>query len=301
MKQIAIYVRRSVKDSDVSIEGQIEFIRQYIKQQQFIAPTQVFIDDGYSGYKTTRPQFDLMMNAVYDGIFDCIIVKDLSRFMRNYIEMGHYLEHVFPLLGVRFISILESYDYQKEQIVDLRLDIQLNLLWNEYYIHDLSKKIHTTNLLQQRNGEYILRKVPYGYLLTDQKEVIIDREVVPYVQLIFKWIMEKRSVREMIEQLDQQKAILPNHRKNSRYGQHNCLSKRGCWNESIIYRMAKNEFYTGTYVFNRRNYDCLDYQTTYKPMEQWERIYNHHEAIISYDVFNEIQTFFPYIKRKRKT
>ena len=192
----SIYLRLSKEDGDVtagsknesnSISNQKSLIMDYLKDKHDIQVVSIREDDGYSGVDFNRPSFQLMLEDVKKGIIDCIIVKDLSRFGRNYIEVGRYLEKLFPMLGVRFIAVNDNYDSLN---VDTAHDIVMpfkNLI-NDSYCRDLSVKIRSHLAVKRKNGEFIGAFACYGYLKDPENKnhLVIDTYAGPVVQDIFR-------------------------------------------------------------------------------------------------------------------
>ena len=167
----AIYLRLSKEDGDLSsgekkesnsIANQRKLIEDYLSRNPEITLVQEFCDDGYTGANFDRPDFQRMMEQVKTGKINCIIVKDLSRFGRDYLEVGDYLEHIFPFLGVRMISINDHYDSEKYLGNTAGMDIAFRNLIYDYYSKDLSKKVKSAMRTKQRNGGYITC-CTYGY------------------------------------------------------------------------------------------------------------------------------------------
>ena len=200
----AIYVRLSKEDGDVSdvskaesnsISNQKELIREFLKNKEDIAVVSERVDDGYSGVNFERPAFQLMLEDIKQGKVDCVVVKDLSRFGRNYIESGRYIEKIFPMLGVRFIAINDNYDSligksQTDEIV-----IPFKNLINDAYCRDISIKIRSHLDVKRRKGEFIGSFTVYGYKKDEQdhNHIVIDEYASGIVEKIFIWKIEGMS------------------------------------------------------------------------------------------------------------
>lgn len=163
----AAYVRLSVEDSGKpgadTIEGQKALLTAYIEQQSDLELTALFCDNGRTGTDFDRPQFEKMMEEVRKGRVNCIVVKDLSRFGRNYKETGNYLERIFPFLGVRFIAVNDNFDTLTAERTQDGYIVPLKNLINEVYSKDISKKIDAALTVKQQRGEFIGAWAPYGY------------------------------------------------------------------------------------------------------------------------------------------
>lgn len=181
----AIYVRLSKEDGDVSdaskaesnsISNQKELIKDFLKDKQDIVIVSERVDDGYSGVNFERPAFQLMLEDIKQGKVDCVVVKDLSRFGRNYIESGRYIEKIFPMLGVRFIAINDNYDSLTGKSQTDEIVIPFKNLINDAYCRDISIKIRSHLDVKRRKGEFIGSFTIYGYAKDehDHNKIVID-------------------------------------------------------------------------------------------------------------------------------
>lgn len=171
--QAAIYLRLSKEDGDVvdgnklisnSISNQKELIMGYLESHPEIHVHSVWADDGWSGVNFDRPNFQLMLNEIKRGNVDCVIVKDLSRFGRNYIEAGRYIEKIFPVLGVRFIAVTDGYDSANSEQYGNEMVVPFKNLINDAYCRDISIKIRSHLIVKRQKGKYVGAFVAYGYL-----------------------------------------------------------------------------------------------------------------------------------------
>ena len=192
----AAYVRLSVEDSGKpgtdTIEGQKALLTSFIESKTDMELVSLFCDNGRTGTDFDRPQFEKMMEEVRKGRINCIVVKDLSRFGRNYKETGNYLERIFPFLGVRFIAVNDNFDTLTAERTQDGYIVPLKNLINEVYSKDISKKIDAALSVKQRNGEFIGAWAPYGYRKDpdDKHHLVINEETAPTVRQIFKWRSE---------------------------------------------------------------------------------------------------------------
>lgn len=178
----AAYVRLSIedirdrKDSESLINQQL-FLENFIEEKPFMELSGVFADNGETGTDFLRPAWNRLVEACKAGKINCIVVKDLSRLGRNYIETGEYLEKIFPLLGIRFIAINDGYD-SIEQVSNNGLIFGLKNLVNDIYAKDISRKSSTALRIKQKNGDFIGSYAAYGYLKTieDKNKIVIDEE-----------------------------------------------------------------------------------------------------------------------------
>ena len=262
-------------------------------------PTEEYVDDGYSGTSLNRPSLQRLFEDVKQGKVSCIIVKDISRFMRDYLSLGDYLENIFPFLGVRFISVNDGYDSFKETSRGMDLDLQFKGLLSEYYARETAEKVRNSLLMLKKQGKNIQGNPPYGYMRdpNEKTKIIIDEKVGEYVKKIFKMALDGYSTSQIARIFNQESIITPSERKKQLTGQtyvnqiiHPKSGTKGTWMNSGVYKILKNETYTGTHVFNivRRTKLCGG-STIKIPQEQWERIYNHHPPLVTYEEFYEVQ------------
>lgn len=209
----AIYVRLSKEDGDLddvrkaesnSISNQKSLILNYLKDKEDIEIVSIREDDGYSGATFDRPAFKLMMQDVKDGIIDCIVVKDLSRFAREYIDAGRYIERMFPAMGIRFIAINDAYDSADTQAQGNEIIIPFKNLINDAYCRDISIKIRSHLETKRQNGEFVGNYCVYGYKKSeiDHNVIVPDEYAGPVVQDIFHWIKNGMSLDAISDKLN---------------------------------------------------------------------------------------------------
>lgn len=300
----AIYVRLSKEDGDVSstakaesnsISNQKNLIRDFLKDKEDIEVVSERVDDGYSGSNFERPAFKLMLEDIKKGIVDCVIVKDLSRFGREYIDSGRYIERLFPALGVRFIAINDNYDSLngKEQADEIIIPFK-NLI-NDAYCRDISVKIRSHLEVKRKNGEFIGSFAPYGYQKSenDRNSLIIDPIAAGIVKDIFRMKLHGLSQDAIANRLNDMGVLSPMEYKNatgSNYQTSFKTSDKAVWSSVTVRRILENELYIGTLVQGRQttpNHKVK--KTVLKPEKDWVRIEKNHEAIISDRDFSIVQ------------
>ena len=291
----AIYVRLSKEDGDKvesdSIVNQKELIRQYIKDKPDIEVHSVRVDDGYSGANFDRPAFQQMLKDIRSGQIDCVIVKDLSRFARNFVEAGRFLDQEFPLYGVRFIAINDGYDsiQRKGGADDIVLPFK-NLV-NDAYCRDISVKIRSQLEVKRKKGDFIGSFAVYGYLKDpdDRHKLVIDEYAADVVRDIFKWKLEGLSQQRIAECLDDQGILSPMEYKRycgMKYKSGFQVNPKAIWTAVAIGRILKNEFYVGTLVQGKRSTPNHKIKKLMqKPENEWVRIEHNHEPIIEREIF----------------
>ncbi len=295
---IGIYLRLSDEDRKVgeseSIAGQRELIQNYINSDITLSnhQTMQFCDDGYSGTNFNRPALTNLLNLVRTGEIKIIIVKDLSRFGRNYIEVGQYLEQIFPLLGVRFIAVNDEYDSTKE-FDFLGLGFQ-NLL-HDLYSKDLSNKITTIRHAKAKQGKFITAFAPYGYLKTKEQQLVIDKEVAVIVQKIFDLALQGTPKTHIARMLNSEGILSPLMLRKSRKDNFACnqVQEQSIWTASVVSNILKDRRYVGDAVYGRfkptKVGSGIDKTV---PKEDWIIVENTHEAIIEREQFENVQALF---------
>ena len=293
-----IYTRLSKDDGDKpesdSISNQKALIRDFLKNHSEIQAVSEKSDDGYSGVNFDRPGFQEMMDEIRSGKVDCVIVKDLSRFGRNYIEAGNYIERVFPFIGVRFIAINDSYDSADRNQSD-SLVVPFKNLINDAYCKDISVKIRTQLEIKRKKGEFIGAFAAYGYLKdpNDHNRLVVDTFASEVVRAIFRWKLEGMSQGDIAERLNAQGVLCPMEYKLSlgmKVQTGFRSNRRAVWSWSSVSRILTNEIYTGVMVQGKvstPNYKVKKFME--KDASEWVRVEGAHEAIIDEDTFRVTQ------------
>ena len=294
-KITALYCRLSQDDGrdgdSNSIVNQREILTQYCRSNGF-HNTQFFVDDGVSGTTFDRPDFQRMQRMIENGEIGTVIVKDLSRFGRNYLDVGKYVEIKYPSLGVRFIAIQENVDTLKNVGTEM---MPFNNIFNEWYAAQTSKKIRAVWKAKAEKGERIGFIAPYGYQKSesDPKQWIVDEPAAKVVRYIFQLCIEGLGPTQIAHRLEDEKVICPTAyymslgRKTS-----NPMPKRGeyAWETATIKHILANRQYTGCTVnFKTSLVSYKVHKTVYNPEEEWQIIPNTQEAIIDEDTFNRVQ------------
>ena len=294
-KITALYCRLSQDDGregeSNSISNQKEILAQYARANGF-HNTMFFVDDGISGTTFDRPDFQRMQRMIENGEIGVVIVKDLSRFGRNYLDVGEYLEIKYPTLGVRFIAIQENVDTLKNTGTEIK---PFNNIFNEWYAAQTSKKIRAVWKSKADKGERIAAAIPYGYIKSqdDPKQWIIDEEAAKVVRYIFELTLEGLGPMKIARRLEDEQILSPtayyleNGRKSS-----NDISARGkcAWSTTSVRHILENRQYTGCTVnFKTSLVSYKVHKTVYNPEEEWQIIPNTQEAIIDEDTFNRVQ------------
>lgn len=288
----AAYVRLSVEDSGKpgtdTIEGQKALLTSFIESKTDMELVSLFCDNGRTGTDFDRPQFEKMMEEVRKGRINCIVVKDLSRFGRNYKETGNYLERIFPFLGVRFIAVNDNFDTLTAERTQDGYIVPLKNLINEVYSKDISKKIDAALSVKQRNGEFIGAWAPYGYRKDpdDKHHLVINEETAPTVRQIFKWRSEGVSVVQISRRLNDAGILSPSaylyatgEVKTEKY-------KEVPWHTQILKSILAHPVYIGHMVQGRKKQSFYEgKRQTYVDEANWIIVRNTHEPIIDGETF----------------
>ena len=296
----AIYVRLSIensgKDDDGdSIANQISFCKAYLAEHTDLKLYDIYEDNGEKGTNFDRPEFKRMMDDIRSGKVKCVLVKDLSRFGRDYIEAGEYLEKIFPFMGIRFISITDGYDSLNCDDAESALMIPLKNMINDVYAKDISRKIITSFRARQEKGEFLPAFAPYGYVKS--KEVAyryeIDQETAPYVRMIFEWKAEGVSHNEICKRLNDMGTVTPARRKVDLGIWRAEKYKHTVWHGRTIIDIMKNPTYTGCIVYGRIPKSLYEGIKMHRaPEEEWRYVPDAHEPIISQELFDKVQKMF---------
>ena len=294
-----LYLRLSRDDGDKeesgSITGQRELLRDYISQHPELREYAIRIDDGFSGSTFERPGFQKMIEDVKAGRTDCIVVKDLSRFGRNYLDAGEYIEKIFPFLGVRFIAVNDNYDSLGEKKSSDDLIIPFKNLINEAYCRDISMKIRSQLEIKRKNGQFLGSFAAFGYLKDEQdkNKLVVDQYAADIVRDIFKWKLEGISPQDIADALNKLGILSPMEYKRSlgmKYTTSFKTSAKAAWSAGTVIRILKNPIYTGVLIQGKETTPSYKvHKRIAKDKSEWTVIENSHEAIISGIDFDSVQ------------
>ncbi|WP_455582893.1 recombinase family protein [Dysosmobacter sp.] len=295
--QTATYARLSVletrdrKDSE-ALQNQKALLRSYIAQHSDLHLVAEYEDNGETGTNFDRSGFQRLLEDVRKGRINCIVVKDLSRFGRDHIEVGNYLEHIFPHLGIRFISISDGYDSADASTFDC-LTIALKNLINHIYSKDISQKSGSVLREKQKKGEFIGTYASYGYLKDpqDRHRIIRDPDTAPVVQEIYRRKLEGQSIFGITRWLNNSGIPSP---ATYRYQKGILKDKRfeagKPWGDFTVKSILKNEVYLGHLVQGHRISEFyLNRPSRELPKEEWTIVRNTHEPLISQDDYDAVQ------------
>ena len=295
----AIYLRLSSDDGDKaesdSIRNQRSLLQDFVSKHSELSLIEEYVDDGYSGANFERPAFQRMMENVRNHKINCIIVKDLSRLGRNYIETGRYLEKIFPVLGVRFIAVNDHYDSADTKNDADQIIVPFKNLINDAYCRDISMKIRSQLEIKRKKGEFTGSYASYGYAKdpVDKNHLVIDEYAAEIVRFIFNMKMDGYSADRIAMKLNEMGVLTPMEYKRSCGFNYTCgfrSYKDAKWCATSVLRILKNELYVGTMVQGKTrkiNYKvkvCMDVRP-----EDWVRVEGTHEPIVSREIFECVQ------------
>ena len=294
----AAYIRLSYTDDHSSesdsVSNQRKLIENFVEHNPDIEVVSEKIDDGYSGIIFDRPAFKEMMQDVTDGNINCVIVKDLSRLGREYIETGRYLRRVFPAYGVRFIAITDSIDTAHDSGDDLTVSVK-NIM-NEAYCRDISIKTRSSLDVKRRNGDFVGAFPVYGYMKAeDNKNLLVpDPYAARVVCDIFRMRLEGASASKIASELNRLGILSPlAYKKNNGlpYAKKGYADKADCkWSATTIIRILQDETYTGTLVQGKQGTPHYKIkQMEQRPASEWVRVPDAHEALIARQDFELVQ------------
>ena len=306
----AMYLRLSRDDSDVgdvtdregnlksesnSIGNQRELIRAFIHEQQDIELYDIYVDDGFSGSNFDRPEFKRMISDIEAGRANCVIVKDLSRFGRDYIESGRYIQKIFPALGVRFIALTDHYDSFKADAGESGIVLPVKNFINDSYCRDISTKVKSQFEVKRKNGECIAPFALYGYKKADhnKNQLVVDEYAAEIVRKIFIWKMEGIAVSAIADKLNKLGILSPKEYKKSigaNYKGGFSGAVRSMWSSATVKRILTNEMYLGHMVQGKT--EKINYKlkkSIEKSEKDWIKVENTHEPIISEESFQIVQ------------
>lgn len=309
-KKLALYYRLSQEDVDLksnklkdesnSIHSQRLLSERYLQNhpELRIMTQEEFIDDGFTGANFERPAFQRLIEKIKAGEIQCIIVKDLSRLGRDYLQVGDYLEHIFPFLGVRCISINDHYDSDNYVGTTGGLDVAFRNLIYQKYSQDLSQKVKSAMHLKMRKGEYV-NICPYGYTKKPgiKHKMFIDPIAAPIVREIFLAIIAGKKTTEIAVDLNERKIPTPQQHKGYVL---RCQENDIMWSHQAVLRIVQDYKYTGAMInFKCRNDEIHAKSYTKIPKSEWLITEGKHEAIVTHDEYETANQMIRKVKKSQ--
>lgn len=291
-KLACMYLRLSKEDGDTnesnSIASQRQIIESFAKNNDITIASE-YVDDGFTGSNFNRPDFMRMIEDLNKKKFNIIIVKDLSRFGRDYIESGKYLQKIFPEKRVRFISVNDNYDSENADVSDTHLILPIRNFINDSYCRDISMKVKSSKEIKRKNGEFISSFAPFGYKKDEKNKhkLVVDKKVSHIVKRIFDMKIEGYSSKAIADFLNSIGEITPGKYKEDTYVNCNGFSiKNGKWDAKMINRILENKVYIG--ILEQGKTAKLNYKSTRivdVSKDDWIVIKDSHEPIVSKSIF----------------
>lgn len=293
LMKTGLYVRLSDEDNGGagkdSIKNQKELLIDFAQRIEQSKTVEIYVDNGHTGTDFARPEWERMMEDIKKHKINCVIVKDLSRFARNYLEAGDYLEKIFPFLGVRFIAVNDQYDSMNQMFPEKDLIAEFKNLANDYYSRDISRKVMSAFKVKKTQGEFIGNKAPYGYVLKNN-HFLVDEPAASVVRRIFRMKLQGKSSHEIAKILNQENIPSPSRYAFEHGEKRYKNSGNVAWQPQAIYRILYNQVYVGDLVQGKYNWSIYSKERRGKRQEEtWEIRENVHEAIVDRDVFLQVQ------------
>lgn len=301
---VALYLRLSRDDTDIdgrnktesnSISSQRDLLRAYVQSHDDLQIFDIYIDDGYSGTDFNRPEFERMLEDIYAGKVNCVIVKDLSRFGRDYIEAGRFIQKTFPAFNVRFIAVIDNYDSLLADKSEQALVLPVKNFVNDSYCRDISMKVKAHQKVKRLEGKCISAFTVYGYLKNpdDKNQLIIDDYAADIVRNIFLWKIAGMSLGAIANKLNDLGILSPMEYKKSlgmKYSTGFQSVGTAKWAAASVKRILINRVYIG--YMEQGKQEKISYKIkkrVIKPQEEWIQVKNTHKAIISERDFYLVQ------------
>lgn len=299
----AVYVRLSKEDGDKiesdSITSQKDILSEFVNHKDDIKISDFYIDDGWSGANFERPAFSRMMSDIYAKKVNCVIVKDLSRFGRNYADSSRYIDDIFVKLNIRFIALNSGVDTISKHTNPATQCITVGIqnVINESYIANTSVSIRGALDINRKQGKFIGSFATYGYLKDpdDYHKLVIDDEAAEVVRTIFKWFIEGKSVIGITKNLNALGIPNPSEYKRQKGFNYKHTNKNndGLWCDSTVRRMLRNQMYIGNMVQGKStNLSYKIKKCRAKPKDEWIIVEGTHEPIIDKETFEKAQSLF---------
>ena len=291
----AVYLRLSVEDNNNrgnSLENQQLIIQDYLADKPEFKVVCTFTDNGLSGLNYNRPGFQNMLEEIEAGRIDCVIVKDLSRLGRNFIDTGYYIEQYFVTRNIRFIAVTDQFDSSRADQLHGGIMLPLKNMINEAYALDIGRKIKAQAHQAMLDGEFVGARAPYGYMKDPKNchKLIVDEGVAPVVRQIFQWAYEKMGVNQIVLRLNEAGVVTPNiYKREHRDDGKRYKTGSEKWQTRTVAMILRNQTYTGDLVQEKSK--TVDHQQMPASPEDYIIVRNTHPALVSREVFAAVQAY----------
>ena len=291
------------KDDSNSVKNQRDLLNDfYQKHIEEFESVSEYVDDGHTGTDANRENFQRLLADVMSGKINCVVVKDLSRFARNYSDAGSLIDNLFVQMGVRFISLAENVDSYLNPDSVSSIIVPITNVMNDQYCYQTSKKIRQVFDYKRRNGQYIGSFAPYGYIKDpkDKHQLIVDPEAAEIVKLIYNMTLQGETRRAIVYHLNDHGIPSPtSYRKNKGLPYSCAVSDNPMWGDRVLTNILTNPIYTGDLVQGRRRVKSYKvHEIEAVPEDEWVRVADTHEAIIDRETFEKVQAL---LKRDTRT
>ena len=288
---VGIYLRLSQEDlregDSLSIENQKLILTKYVEDKGWKLVSE-YVDDGYTGTDFERPGVQKLLADAQSGKINIIVVKDLSRFGRNYIEVGRYIDYIFPMNNIRFIAINDNVDTAERNSAALEMMPIVNL-FNEWHSSSTSKKIRAVYEANAKAGNYMGALAPFGYVRSDTPNhtLVIDPEAAPYVRKVFELRASGLSYRNVAREMNLAKIPTPSQYRYDKLGRPNPRTTSGVWSEEVIKSIVHNQSYIGRLVQLRTTtVSHKNHKVIGRDESEWAVVENAHEPLISQELWD---------------
>lgn len=293
----AIYLRLSKEDGDKeesnSIDSQRKLLGDYLRQQGDILYGGEYVDDGWSGTNFNRPAMQRMLSDIENRTINCVIVKDLSRFGRNYLDTGRYIQRIFPEMGVRFIAVNDNVDTADQSETGFDMILPIRNIINETYSQDISKKVQSSFKVMQHAGDFCGAYTSFGYMKdpNDKHKLVIDPDAAAVVRRVFDMYLSGVGQVAIAHRLNEEGIPSPSEYKRLQglnYTNSNRLDATVYWTYSTVHRMLQNEMYCGNMVQGTTKRRMRG-KAQKLPKDQWIIVKGTHDPIIDPEQFDRVQ------------
>ena len=291
---VGMYVRLSRDDErqgeSLSIENQKSILSEYIEQQGWTLHD-IYVDDGISGTTFERPGVKRLLDDAKQGVINTILVKDMSRFGRNYIMVGQYLDYVFPLYNIRFVALTDNIDTENKDTAAMDM-MPITNVFNEWWAAATSKKLRAMRIQNAKSGKNGMSHAPYGYILgTDEKRTLqVNEDTAPIVRRIFEMRATGLTPRKIADILNAEHILTPNDYRIATTGISGVRNPSHLWHTTVLRTLLSNQAYIGNLVQHKTTtISYKNHKWQRRPEADWIVIENAHEAIISKELWDKVK------------
>ncbi len=314
IRLLAMYLRLSQEDRQTneegievidesnSISGQRKLILEFIRHNPELSEYEIaeFCDDGYSGTSMDRPGMQKLLAEIKRNRIGCVIVKDMSRFSRDYIELGTYLNRIFPFMGIRFLAVNDHYDSREHEGSTIAVDTAFQTLLYDLYSKDISIKTKASLQNKCKNGEYAFGQVPFGYEKSREikNRIVVNEKEAEIVRRIFSLAADGKSSTQIAKQLCGEG--IPTVMQ-MRYPGRKTKDKNLTWSAGAVRGILNNRFYLGEMAYGKSVRERVGSKKSIAvPKQEWKVIRSHHDPLVTPEMFALVSSFRPGQANRRK-